>query len=145
MSGPILMDSVIQEKAVAQHDDLQAGSMLHLYTNNYDPAYDAAPTDFTAPTFTGYAPVDLTGEWTDVSKQEDGVWYFQVGPFDFPNPPAGEGPVTVYGFWVELDGEVYAAGLFPAPFVMDTGGFVLNLFVVYKEYDKQALLLIVGP
>lgn len=120
-----------------------ATAVLHLFANDITPAYNNVPADFTAPTFPDYETKSLTGRWSAVAKEEEGVYYTQTEILTYAWEGAGAGTENLYGLYLAVDGVVRFAGRFPgAPLVIEEGGDSLRLRVIWRQRDGIALAAI---
>lgn len=98
MPAPVTADQLIQARADDLRTLLNSGHHLRLFSNNLALTPDTALADFTEATYGGYAPVDLAGQFSAISKVQPGEWQFSAGPYSFARTGAPTG--NVWGWYV---------------------------------------------
>lgn len=75
--GDIVASNVLlEDRAKKLLEYLSANTTLRLYSNNLNPTPKNAIGDFTEATFAGYARRSMTGQWSEVRKEEEGKYTF---------------------------------------------------------------------
>ncbi len=100
-----------------------AGSLVHLYQNNYVPTPLDVVANYTEATYTGYvAQAVLAASWNPVVQPDGSAGL--IGPGLFFNPTATTVANVVYGYYVtDSTGLILLwAEQFPAPVGMDGPG-----------------------
>ena len=109
---------------LAIHDDgsLQEDMTLELYQNDYTPVNGSTAANFTASTFTGYAPVTVTRATMGTPAIVANVAYRERSAVPVFTCSAG-GPQNAYGWFLRgaVSNTVYAAQRFDAVRVMSAG------------------------
>lgn len=144
MGQPIIVNAIVLEKCTTVRTALNADSLLYLYLQDADLGYDQVFEDMTLPTYGGFAPIDLSGLWSAVAQAADGIYYTEIPEQVFPAPTSG-GPETVRGFFLLEGDDMFGGGRLSGAMVMMVGGLPLSIQIRYTEYDKEALLAVVGP
>lgn len=100
---------------------------VHLFTNNHTPTAADTFSDYTEPTFTGYAAQAIPG-WNAAVLDTPSTVHVDATDFcSFQPSGSGSLPQTVYGaYFVDQNGFLMAAELFDNPFIFTDTGSILK-------------------
>lgn len=133
----MVSDAELSRQLTELHTLLDAGSNLRLFTDNFTPGPETVFGDFTEPSGSWYAAVDLTDEWTDPARDEAGIWSIQTEIYTWAN--LVDADETIKGLWVEKGGELKFSAKFATPVTLTAGGATLRRRVVYVQYAGLVL------
>ena len=127
-------DDQLEVEITAVFDDVQAGSELRLYVNDFQALPDSSIGEFTEASYDTYEDSDLTDTWQGPLRDEAGVWTIQTEIEEFA-PPTSGGPFTIYGWYVTKGGGWLWAVKLETPVVLSVGGDPYRLRVFRSQYS----------
>jgi len=142
---PVVQTDTVIQTQVNKGTDLTskkagdlAAATVHLFTNNITPTPLNVIGDFTEATFTGYAPVAVTGWGANASPPDGSVNADSTNVITFVGPSDASGQ-TIFGYFVKSAGLgtplIYSARFaapFGAGFPLITPADVLALVATFK-------------
>lgn len=111
---------------------------LHLYKNNYVPTPASALSDFVECDFSGYAEVDLSGEWSSPVLNLDGEYEMSTDPHSYTQHGGATGN-TVYGIFIDDGTEVVICRRFDTPIAANPGSLGFELTVLFTMDSRNIL------
>ena len=135
-----MLENLLLSLSTAVTPPFVATPRMHLYTASTAPLnQDFVLSQFTEPTFTGYAAITGTWDGSIVNcSDEGGKGLLFTGTFVCATDPTpGQ---TIIGYYVDDGGvQPVMAELFPTPFLITRGGDFLVLSVLYPlRFNPQA-------
>lgn len=133
----ITMDMELERLLTSTRTYLNSGSELRLFIDDLTPAADDAIDDYTEPTFTGYALVDLLDGFTEPVKDSVGVWSMETEIFTYEITEALE-EVELFGYFITKGGNLKYAERFPEPVSLEVGSQPLRLRLILRMIAASA-------
>jgi hypothetical protein len=125
-----------QNLAEKSRTDFNTSHHLRLFKNNFTPDPSKALSDFTEATYTGYAAVNLNGQFAASTKVQDGEYQTQSGTYTFSYTSGAT--QAIYGWYIDDGTDWKCAYLFPSPITLDVG----VSFTIQVNYQEWALSIV---
>lgn len=107
-------------------------SELALFQSDTIPDPTTVLSDLVEASYDGYAPIDLTGDWTVPVKDEEGFYSFETTAHQFDPPETGD-TQNLYGYYITDGTEVVALERFPTPIPMGPGELGFRIRIKYTR------------